>query len=75
MRRRAATLAGFLSLGLATGAAAEPTIFSSTRGAQIEPTWLWVAGASAVALVVGFVLGWRTLDRRIRRKYGGLKIY
>ena len=26
-------------------------------------------------LVAGFVLGWKALDRRIRRKYGGLKIY
>jgi hypothetical protein len=32
-------------------------------------------GASAVMLFVGFVAGWRTLDRRIRQKYGGLKIY
>jgi hypothetical protein len=34
-----------------------------------------VLGASVVALVVGFMLGWRTLDRRIRKKYGGLRIY
>ena len=26
-------------------------------------------------LLVGFALGWRTLDRSIRRKYGGLRIY
>jgi phosphate/sulfate permease len=38
-------------------------------------TWHWVAGTAAIALVIGFVLGWRTLDRRIRKKYGGLKIY
>ena len=35
---------------------------------------LLVAGA-VVMLLVGFVAGWRTLDQRIRRKYGGLKIY
>ena len=29
----------------------------------------------ARALALGFALGWRTLDRRIRMKYGGLKIY
>ena len=28
-----------------------------------------------LALIAGFVLGWRMLDRRIRRKYGGLRIY
>jgi hypothetical protein len=33
-------------------------------------------GLSALAaLAVGFALGWRTLDRTIRKKYGGLKIY
>ena len=37
--------------------------------------WPWLAGAAVAGLVVGFLLGWRTLDRRIRKKYGGLKIY
>jgi hypothetical protein len=37
--------------------------------------WAWACVCSAVALALGFLLGWRTLDRRIRRKYGGLKIY
>jgi membrane protein DedA with SNARE-associated domain len=39
------------------------------------PVWAWACVCSAVALALGFLLGWRTLDRRIRRKYGGLKIY
>jgi len=39
------------------------------------PVWLWILGSSAVTLCLGFILGWRTLDRRIRRKYGGLRIY
>ena len=33
-----------------------------------------VAGAAA-ALAVGFWWGYRTLERRVRRKYGGLKVY
>ncbi len=37
--------------------------------------WPWALGSSTVALIAGFVLGWRMLDRRIRRKYGGLRIY
>jgi hypothetical protein len=37
--------------------------------------WEWMFGTSAVMLLAGFALGWRTLDRRIRRKYGGLRIY
>jgi hypothetical protein len=39
------------------------------------PGWAWVLGSSAVCLLVGFGLGWRVLDRRIRAKYGGLRIY
>ncbi|MGB8327311.1 MAG: hypothetical protein WCE48_07000, partial [Steroidobacteraceae bacterium] len=34
-----------------------------------------VIAAALASLAIGFLLGWRTLDRRIRRKYGGLKIY
>jgi hypothetical protein len=37
--------------------------------------WAWASGCSLIALALGFLLGWRALDRRIRRKYGGLKIY
>jgi hypothetical protein len=40
-----------------------------------ETPWTWVLGTSAVMLLIGFALGWRTLDRRIRQKYGGLRIY
>lgn len=40
-----------------------------------HPSWLWVLAAATLMLLVGFGLGWRTLDRRIRRKYGGLRIY
>jgi len=39
------------------------------------PAWQRELAAAVGALVLGFGLGWRTLDRRIRRKYGGLKIY
>jgi hypothetical protein len=37
--------------------------------------WPWALGAALFGLLVGFALGWRTLDRSIRRKYGGLRIY
>jgi hypothetical protein len=39
------------------------------------PAWQRELAAAVGACVLGFGLGWRTLDRRIRRKYGGLKIY
>jgi hypothetical protein len=32
-------------------------------------------GVAGVMLLIGFIVGWTTLDRRIRQKYGGLKIY
>ncbi|MGH7750394.1 MAG: hypothetical protein ACREQ5_37325, partial [Candidatus Dormibacteria bacterium] len=35
----------------------------------------WRIGALLLALGAGFALGWRMLDRRIRRRYGGLRIY
>ena len=37
--------------------------------------WPWVLGAALLALCVGFALGALVLDRYIRRKYGGLRIY
>ncbi|HEY4210065.1 MAG TPA: SH3 domain-containing protein [Steroidobacteraceae bacterium] len=37
--------------------------------------WGWLLGCAAAALILGFTLGWKTLDRRIREKYGGLRIY
>lgn len=39
------------------------------------PSWLAVAVACLLGLGAGFALGWRVLDQRIRRKYGGLRIY
>jgi hypothetical protein len=43
--------------------------------APVRSAWEWVLAAALLALAAGFVLGWRVLDRRIRRKYGGLRIY
>jgi hypothetical protein len=37
--------------------------------------WPWILLSTALALAVGFAFGWYVLDRTIRRKYGGLKIY
>ena len=47
-------------------------------GAPLEPVrsaWEWLVIVALLALAAGFALGWRVLDRRIRRKYGGLRIY
>jgi SH3-like domain-containing protein len=54
---------------------AEPSYFMTPPEAPARPVWHWALGSFVVALALGFVLGWQMLDRRIRRKYGGLRIY
>jgi hypothetical protein len=40
-----------------------------------RPGWAWVWVSALSCLGAGFALGWRVLDKRIRAKYGGLRIY
>ena len=40
-----------------------------------RPRWRWLALSALLSLGTGFALGWWTLDRRVRAKYGGLRIY
>jgi len=56
-------------------APSNPPLFSSEGMVPSRPSWILALVASVVMLVIGFVLGWRMLDRRIRAKYGGLRIY
>lgn len=57
-------------------AAALPAPEDTAAGAPpARGPWGWVIATALLALSAGFVLGWRLLDRRIRRKYGGLRIY
>lgn len=51
------------------------TVFLREPERQSSTSWPVLLGVAAAMLLVGFVAGWRTLDRRIRQKYGGLKIY
>ena len=53
----------------------EPPYFMTPPDAPAHPVWHWALGSFLAALCLGFVLGWNALDRRIRRKYGGLRIY
>jgi hypothetical protein len=53
----------------------DPSFFMTPPEQPARPVWHWVLGWSVVALGLGFALGWQMLDRRIRRKYGGLRIY
>ncbi len=51
------------------------TVFLQSPERPGATPWLLLLGISAVMLLVGFAVGWKTLDGRIRRKYGGLRIY
>jgi hypothetical protein len=64
-----------LSAGKSSAAAPAPAEFPSPPEPPSRPLWQWLAGTSVVMLLAGFALGWRTLDRRIRSKFGGLRIY
>jgi hypothetical protein len=52
-----------------------PPLFEEKPMMPSRPSWLLASGSAGIALVAGFVLGWRMLDRKIRAKYGGLRIY
>jgi hypothetical protein len=69
-----------LAAGAAAPAAAEEApapsgMFAPSAPRPPQRAWPWALGALIVGLGAGFVLGWRILDRNIRRKYGGLRIY
>ena len=55
-------------------AAAPPEEAAPVPQAATGP-WGWLALAAVLGLAAGFVLGWRVLDRRMRRKFGGLRIF
>jgi len=81
--RRAAASTGGAPLRAAAAAsgdaeatAAPPAALFGLRAAERpRRVWPWALSSALLALGVGFVLGILTLDRRIRRKYGGLRIY
>lgn len=56
-------------------APANPPMFASNGVVPSRPSWLFSIAVSLLTLIGGFALGWRVLDKRIRAKYGGLRIY
>ena len=50
-------------------------LFAGAAEENPRRVWPWALGAALLALCVGFALGALVLDRHIRRKYGGLRIY
>ena len=55
--------------------AVAPVVKSTDPDPPRYVSWQWALGGGALMLLLGFLLGWRVLDGRIRRKYGGLRIY
>jgi Bacterial SH3 domain len=51
------------------------TLFAGAADESPYRVWPWALGAALAGLGIGFALGALVLDRYIRRKYGGLRIY
>jgi hypothetical protein len=58
-----------------SGSAPQGALFAGAAQENPRRGWPWALAAVLLALCVGFVLGALVLDRHIRRKYGGLRIY
>ena len=52
-----------------------PGALFSAREERARPAWPWTLAAGLIGFGAGFGLGALMLDRHIRRKYGGLRIY
>jgi hypothetical protein len=50
-------------------------MFTPDAGTHPREIWPWTLAAALLGLGVGFAVGILVLDRHIRRKYGGLRIY
>jgi hypothetical protein len=57
------------------GPAAQP-VSPASAGSEVpgSPWWVWPVAVSS-CMLLGFALGYLTLARRIRRRYGRLKVY
>ena len=53
----------------------ERPMFAPETPEAARRVWPWALGTALLGLGVGFALGALVLDRHIRRKYGGLRIY
>jgi hypothetical protein len=67
--------AGAIAAGPPSEDAAPRTGLFGLPDAHPGPSWTWLWVSALACLGGGFALGWRVLDRRIRAKYGGLRIY
>jgi hypothetical protein len=61
--------------GVASAAAA-PVGATDAASPPVKPLLAWLAGAVALLMLGGgFWLGYATLARRVRHKFGGIKVY
>jgi SH3-like domain-containing protein len=51
------------------------TLLTPVSAEPARRVWPWALGSALVSVCAGFLLGALVLDRHIRRKYGGLRIY
>jgi len=66
---------GAASAVAAEDAAAAPAALFDVSEERPRTLWPWTLAASLIGFGLGFGLGALMLDRHIRRKYGGLRIY
>jgi len=66
---------GAASAVAAEDAAAGPSALFDVGEERPRTLWPWTLAASLIGFGLGFGLGALMLDRHIRRKYGGLRIY
>jgi len=71
----APTAALTAALAAEDAARAPQALFPAAEEENSRRVWPWALGAALLALCVGFALGALVLDRHIRSKYGGLRIY
>ncbi len=57
-----------------TSAPPQPGIMAGISAASSGHPWIGVAALSG-ALIIGFWLGYATLARRVKHKFGGIKVY
>jgi Bacterial SH3 domain len=57
------------------GGTSAGSLFAGATDEGPNRVWPWALGAALAGLGIGFALGALVLDRYIRRKYGGLRIY
>jgi SH3-like domain-containing protein len=72
---RSTTVAAGASAAEEAAAASQGLFFTSRSVEPHRLVWPWVLGGSLLSLALGLALGVVLLDRHIRRKFGGLRIY